>query len=69
MDANGTKVLVDLLTLAHLHTSRATWSIECVPLNECWYNSFDYPEVLNVFHLTSVDTIILTILKYWMCST
>ena len=24
MDANGTKVLVDLLTLAHLHTSRAT---------------------------------------------
>ena len=24
MDANGIKVLVDLLTLAHLHTSRAT---------------------------------------------
>ena len=24
MDANGVKILVDLLTLAHLHTSRAT---------------------------------------------
>ena len=23
MDANGVKILVDLLTLAHLHTSRA----------------------------------------------
>ena len=24
MDANGVRILVDLLTLAHLHTSRAT---------------------------------------------
>ena len=24
MDANGVKILVDLLTLAHLHTTRAT---------------------------------------------
>lgn len=24
MDVNGIKVLVDLLTIAHLHTSRAT---------------------------------------------
>ena len=24
MDANGIRILVDLLTLAHLHTSRAT---------------------------------------------
>ena len=31
MDANGIKVLVDLLTLAHLHTSRAT-----VPLQVCF---------------------------------
>lgn len=24
MDSNGVRILVDLLTLAHLHTSRAT---------------------------------------------
>lgn len=30
MDVNGIKVLVDLLTIAHLHTSRAT-----VPLQVC----------------------------------
>jgi hypothetical protein len=32
MDANGVKILVDLLTLAHLHTSRAV-----VPLQVCPY--------------------------------
>lgn len=30
MDSNGIRILVDLLTLAHLHTSRAT-----VPLQVC----------------------------------
>lgn len=35
MDSNGVRILVDLLTLAHLHTSRAT-----VPLQVKWIYDF-----------------------------
>lgn len=32
MDVNGIRVLVDLLTLAHLHTSRAVVPLQVIPL-------------------------------------
>lgn len=32
MDSNGVRILVDLLTLAHLHTSRATVPLQ---VNHC----------------------------------
>ncbi|KAK3083199.1 hypothetical protein FSP39_016526 [Pinctada imbricata] len=50
MDANGIKVLVDLLTLAHLHTSRATvplqlksmWKEETIhSKTRCWAQGMD----------------------------
>lgn len=34
MDSNGVRILVDLLTLAHLHTSRATVPLQ-VGLHNC----------------------------------
>ena len=32
MDVNGIRVLVDLLTLAHLHTSRATVPLQVIKI-------------------------------------
>lgn len=31
MDSNGVRILVDLLTLAHLHTNRATVPLQVLP--------------------------------------
>jgi len=31
MDSNGVRILVDLLTMAHLHTSRATVPLQVKP--------------------------------------
>ena len=35
MDSNGVRILVDLLTLAHLHTSRATVPLQVSHIAYC----------------------------------
>ena len=46
LDANGMKILIDLLTLAHLHTTRAY-----VPTQVCMCTCFQYNEHTSLLFL------------------
>lgn len=58
MDSNGVRILVDLLTLAHLHTSRAT-----VPLQVKWIYDFMSYYIL-MFYLYDTTKVFLSFILY-----
>ncbi len=58
MDCNGVRILVDLLTLAHLHTSRAT-----VPLQVCVIHAFIHHGCIKLIRSDGKDMFMIKLLN------